>query len=434
MNGFNKFERKVGRLLEAFPGARVASRALYRRLNGWIFADRDFSYALHPDVTIQRAHSGNEDAAGAGPWKARFFGYYFRSPWSRDGRWVLCHEIDASDHARLLAFDRTAGEVRSFAYSEAWNYQQGTMLQWVRASQDRLVAFNVKRDGGAGARLVEVRTGKKIAELSWPIQDTHPSRMEAVSLNYGRLDRAKPEYGYGLSDGSWAADRSMDDDGLWTVDLDSDKAKEIVTLDLLASHRRENSMERAYHYVNHAVFSPDGARVAFLHRWKNGKLHRSRLYVVSSSPGADPILLMEDGLVSHYHWLDAKTLIVWGRTEEHGDRYHIVDVESRTLHPLRIAGLGEWGDGHPSPSPKGDWVVTDSYPDRRGQRHLLALDMRRHEVVPLGRFASPVKFDGPTRCDLHPRWSPDGRKISIDSVHEGRRIQYILDVTRVVER
>jgi putative transposase len=38
------------------------------------------------------------------------------------------------------------------------------------------------------------------------------------------------------------------------------------------------------------------------------------------------------------------------------------------------------------------------------------------------------------RCDLHPRWSPDGRQVCIDSAHEGERQMYIVDVSELVDR
>jgi len=36
------------------------------------------------------------------------------------------------------------------------------------------------------------------------------------------------------------------------------------------------------------------------------------------------------------------------------------------------------------------------------------------------------------RCDLHPRWSRDSKKVSIDSAHEGSRQIYVLDVEKIV--
>jgi Tol biopolymer transport system component len=49
--------------------------------------------------------------------------------------------------------------------------------------------------------------------------------------------------------------------------------------------------------------------------------------------------------------------------------------------------------------------------------------------VPLGHFHSPPEYDGEFRCDTHPRFSPDGRKVVIDSPHGGNgRQMYLFDV------
>jgi Tol biopolymer transport system component len=36
------------------------------------------------------------------------------------------------------------------------------------------------------------------------------------------------------------------------------------------------------------------------------------------------------------------------------------------------------------------------------------------------------------RCDLHPRWSPDGRWLSVDSAHTGVRRSYLVDVAALL--
>jgi Tol biopolymer transport system component len=42
---------------------------------------------------------------------------------------------------------------------------------------------------------------------------------------------------------------------------------------------------------------------------------------------------------------------------------------------------------------------------------------------------------GEWRCDTHPRYSPDGTKVVIDSTHEGLgRQMYLIDVSRIVAR
>jgi Tol biopolymer transport system component len=42
---------------------------------------------------------------------------------------------------------------------------------------------------------------------------------------------------------------------------------------------------------------------------------------------------------------------------------------------------------------------------------------------------------GEWRCDTHPRYSPDGTKVVIDSTHEGLgRQMYLIDVSSIADR
>ena len=44
-----------------------------------------------------------------------------------------------------------------------------------------------------------------------------------------------------------------------------------------------------------------------------------------------------------------------------------------------------------------------------------------------------MKYYGYKRCDLHPRWSPDGNFISIDSTHEEKRKTFLINVSKVLK-
>jgi len=52
----------------------------------------------------------------------------------------------------------------------------------------------------------------------------------------------------------------------------------------------------------------------------------------------------------------------------------------------------------------------------------------RKETLQVGAFKHPENITSDWRCDLHPRWSRNGRQVSFDSVHEGNRQIYIADV------
>ena len=74
-------------------------------------------------------------------------------------------------------------------------------------------------------------------------------------------------------------------------------------------------------------------------------------------------------------------------------------------------------------SPDGSKLLADSYPDGDRVQTLVLIDCATGAMDILGRFNHrPEKPNiGDTRCDLHPRWSPDGHYITVDSIHDGRR-------------
>ena len=66
--------------------------------------------------------------------------------------------------------------------------------------------------------------------------------------------------------------------------------------------------------------------------------------------------------------------------------------------------------------------------------HLNLYDIETNNVIKIGRFFSPLKFSGYYRCDLHPRWSPDGKYISIDSSHSGLRKHCMINVSNILKK
>jgi hypothetical protein len=142
-------------------------------------------------------------------------------------------------------------------------------------------------------------------------------------------------------------------------------------------------------------------------------------------------LLLDDRMVSHCSWKDDSNLIVWARSKEFGDAYLNLNVDTLKKTPVGVGVLDKFGDGHPTFSPCGRYLVTDTYPDKARMRHLLLYDTIRNGLIEIGQFFSPWKYDGANRCDLHPRWSPDGKKISFDSTHEGIRRSYAVDISEI---
>ena len=92
------------------------------------------------------------------------------------------------------------------------------------------------------------------------------------------------------------------------------------------------------------------------------------------------------------------------------------------------------GDGHCIGSPDQKWMVTDSYPYGNGdQRQLFLYEFATGKAFEIGSFWADPAYPVPTRCDLHSRWSHDGKKLSFDSIHEqSRRRIYLVDVSEII--
>lgn len=421
-----KLKQRVARALESMPLVRNSVRAAYRQASYLCFRDNGFRYSLHPESRMLSA----EEWLGA-PLNADFgvfFGYYDKSPWSPTMEQVILHRATAI-HAEILVLDRPSRTSRVVGVSTTWNHQQGSMAQWLPWSNGKSLIFNDRADGNLVSRIVGA-DGKQ-ATVPLPIQTVHPTSPVALSLNYRRLARIRPEYGYRGPAQNFAPDQALDRDGVWYVDLTSGDSRLLFSIARLKENSGRLEMLESEHKVNHFTYSPAGSRFAFLHRWLGPRGKFSRLYVASSD-GTDLRLLLDDRMVSHYTWLDEMSLLAWARAPEAGDRYYLIDVTTGERRVIGGGTLDVWGDGHPSFSPDRRWIVTDSYPDAARQRRLLLYEISTGAVTLVGRFFAPWSFDGAERCDLHPRWSPDGKAICIDSAHTNSRMTYIIDVSAII--
>lgn len=91
------------------------------------------------------------------------------------------------------------------------------------------------------------------------------------------------------------------------------------------------------------------------------------------------------------------------------------------------------GDGHCTYLPGKQWILCDTYPDRQRNQNVYLYHVASKRQVFLGHFFLPREYKGEWRCDSHPRFSPDGRSVVIDSPHTGQgRQMHLIDVSRIV--
>lgn len=373
-----------------------------------------------------------------------FFGYYDLQPFAADGRRLLMNRASIGprrplpgDTLDLLLVDSGSGEVNVFGKSDAWDWQMGCRMQWLDESR---VIHNDRRDGRVVSVIRDV-TGGEEAVLPRGVIDLNVASNQAVTLNFGRLDACRP--GYGVRDTGYEPEElAPDDDGVFRMDLATGESELIASLKQMADLAPVDGMDGGPHWVNHLMINPSGTRLIFLHRWGPLRKHPWTTRMLTCGlDGGDLRILNPEPMTSHCCWLDDRHVLTWC---EHAGRaaYWLFDVTTG-----RAESFGDdWfdRDGHCSFSPRrGDpepvegtpdrrWLLTDCYPHGTGYRVLMLYRWPNGPRHDIGRFLSDPEWDGPNRCDLHPRWSRDGRAVCIDSTHQRERGVYVIDVSEIV--
>ena len=354
-----------------------------------------------------------------------FFGYYDKSPWDISGRYMLClkardasKEVAPNEPAEILLIDtKNNNEIKVIAETCTWNVQQGCMMQWLGPNFDSEIIFNDFRNNEYCSVILNVFTGEERI-INKPVYSVSNDGEFALTLDFSRLHRLRPGYGYSNIEDKTKEQDVPDDYCIWYVDLKNNNSKGLLKYNDFYDFEHREEMNNAEHKVNHIMLNPNGNRFMVIHRWlKNGKKY-SRL-VTCNIDGTEMYNLSDDDMVSHCFWKDDNTILAFENKKETGVGYYLMKDKTKEYEH-------KWdnisNDGHPSYSPDRRFVVTDSYPNGKRIATIRLLTDSVQQVI--GKVFCPFRYDNDTRCDLHPRWSRDGKKICFDGTFEGRRRLY----------
>ena len=366
-----------------------------------------------------------------------FFGYYDKSPWDASGRYMICmkaknawSEADPTDEAEILLIDTRAGNnVRKIATTRTWNVQQGCMAQWLGPDFSTHIIFNDVREGKYCSVVLNVVTGEERV-LPVPVYTVSVDGKTVLSLDFSRLHNLRPGYGYAALLENTKGVALPDAPCIWRLDVDTGDVKELFRYSDFAQFepRAEMQGKGVVHKVNHLMLSPNGKRFMVLYRFFVGQRKFTRL-ITCNVDGTEMYLLSDDDMVSHCYWKNDEEIIAYERKKLGGNGYYLMKDKTQEYHRL-------WpqlsNDGHPSYCPTNNsLVVFDTYPNRaRVQEVKIArdTDIEGNEIKVLAKVFAPFKYDNDTRCDLHPRWSRDGKQICFDACFEKHRGLYIVKV------
>ncbi len=373
--------------------------------------------------------------------KFHWFAYYDKLQFDPSMRYVLSNEVDfehrspkADDAIKVGVVDlQDSDRWIELGETRAWCWQQGCMLQWRPGSQTEVLWNDRQRDRFV-CHILDVKTREK-RTIPHPIYSVSPCGKWAVSPDFRRVNDMRPGYGYaGLPDPN--KDKLVSEDsGLFRVDLDTGEQTLLLSLAQIAKIPFDKyDLTGAKHYFNHLLVSPDGSRFEFLHRWRmEGLRSFGTRMLTAAADGSDVRVIDPSGYTSHFIWRDPDHILAWSKAESHGNAFYL--YEDRRGGKIEVVGKDVMPhNGHCTYLPGNEWILNDTYPqgkDREQNPYLYHVATGRR--VPLGHFHLPKEYTGEWRCDTHPRFSPDGKLVCIDSPHtgEGRQL-HLIDISEIV--
>ncbi|MCF7807595.1 MAG: hypothetical protein K9N38_03620 [Candidatus Marinimicrobia bacterium] len=350
-----------------------------------------------------------------------FFGYYDQTPFGERGA-VIFHR--SSDPGSVEIIHARSGHFSKLGESTTWNLQQGARLAWLMKN---VVIYNVEEGG-----LLRAKVQPKDSEgrlLNSPMAALSADAQKIVGCDFAAISRLNPEYGY-LVDGKIPDQNHYG--AFWVEDVNNGDISHTVNLEQVLDCVPRSAFRDAEHELNHFSFSPDGQTLAFVHRWYGLSGSRNSRLLAFDLRNGMLLNLLDNGMVSHYCWTENSSLFIYGNHSRGKSGFCTLSVNGGACHVNIHESLSSFGDGHPSYNSKTGLIVFDSYPDWKRYQYLYLYSPEKDAVSEIGRFRSPLRFFGPRRCDLHPRWDEPGERIAIDVCFNNKRELMNLNVSKRV--
>jgi hypothetical protein len=389
-----------------------------------------------------------------------------------------------------LGFVNSEGRFIRLGTTTSFNFPQGARQQWI-GNTNYFIVNNIRENQWA-SDVYDTDLQKLVAVYPFACHHLNNTGEVAYSINYARLFRLGAYGYPGIEDsykfdpmperdGIWIGDLTSYKKELLV------SIKEVATI-----QNNTSSKACGHHYLTHLLLNPSNNRLAFLHRYAlpdGGEI--TRLMTIGTNgrdlrclasgylshfdwKDSDTILIfgrLNNSLDSIrtskiFSLPHSSFFLKIGKSV--GRRLFKNHINAQSgfvlVHDLVESEYFKIGagvlteDGHPMLCPTNrDWIINDTYPDQNGYRTLMLYNISKNRRIDLGHFKmineepdlslKSKYFKGVepkilkdiqennlafTRsglhCDLHPRWDKKGEKVAFDSIHEGSRQIYMIDI------
>ena len=400
-----KVENFVHSKLEANPWIKNLVKKIYQHV--YVFFSRSKFDISHSYVLRHNA----------------FFGFHDKDPWSQNKSALLAHEyegigneiITSKSTVNIVLFHgKNWLEKRVIGSTSAWNWQQGSELQWL---DNDTIIFNDFVDGRLIAKSVNTST-LKIKNFKYPVSGVNISKGIYASTCFQSFAKEMPGYGYIFDDDRKSPNKRSE---LLLISLKTGT----ITTCIDMSNFSDNISDE-FGCISHIQFSEDGRFCAFLVRKQSfGVRLYSEMWVFDTSSWKTTLWNIPfGGMVSHYCFIGHK-ILVYASDQNKTNGFFEVSLIAKEIK--NVSEMYSERDGHPSF--RFGCLSFDTYPDGSRHKKLFVRKSDEQRAKEIGTVFLPLKFDGISRVDLHPRVRSDGKFVCVDCVSNGVRSMCTIDLS-----
>ena len=220
--GFVELEAAGKRVFERFPVIKRSAKRVYQVASVAMNKER---IKEEGSITRVSPDDGFE----------YFYGYYDKFPWDMTDRYMICIRVKQAyksvapkEPGMVCLIDtKDNNKVIEIGTTHSWNVQQSCMAQWLGPDFKSRIIYNDFLDGKYCSVIFDVESMKEEKVLPLPVYDVARDGSFALSLDFNRLHRMRPGYGYSNLPDSTKKILCPDSCCIWKIDLTSGQVEEL---------------------------------------------------------------------------------------------------------------------------------------------------------------------------------------------------------------
>ena len=356
--------------------------------------------------------------------KSSFFGYHDKKPFNFNDTKIIVHsyksikKVDDQSLKKLYIdlIDIKSKKIFNLDLTSAWSWQLGASLQW-HPKKD-IIFFNKKKKKKYITKKIDLNSNQT-KKLNFSIYNMNLNGNKFLVADFIKIGKLRK--GYGFETKKFQKISNLKKSKLMIIN-DKGKIFYLHSFD----ETKKNSVLGCY--INHQTFSPNGNKVAYFYTILKKRSQRQIFFYYYCLKKKKNFLIKISrlNLISHYCWRNDNEILFTMKISKKKFSYVLYNTNTDKFTNVS-SKLNK--DGHPMFNPKNsDLFVSDTYPNLFGFQKLFIYSVKRDKIIWKRYIYSPYKFKGIIRCDLHPRWSNNGKKIMIDFVENENRNIGIFDI------